>query len=79
MNATQKKFLETWNTPETSGAFAGMTGLDFLRDQVADQEAEYRSEVDAYGDAGPGAAVRLANAKAQLARIERTVKKLLTK
>jgi hypothetical protein len=67
-------FLLYWLMPEE--AANGLSALDQLREHIAEMEAEYGSEAALFGDGPPGSAIKLREAKAKLAKIERQVERL---
>jgi hypothetical protein len=71
---TAVEFLAYWLEPEE--AANGLSLLDQYREHVGEMEAEYGSEAAMFGDGPPGSAIKLREAKAKLAKIERQVERL---
>ena len=70
---TAQEFIDYWTAPDDDGR----SGLDYYEESLWEKTIEFDGEVARFGDAGPGAGLRLslsrkyiANVKRQLARLQ---------
>lgn len=70
---TAQEFVAYWTIMDPN---TGMTLVDYIRENIAEREMEHLGEVAQFGDSGIGMVLRLNESKAELAKIERQLRRL---
>jgi len=72
---TAQEFLAYWLTPDEHGRSL----LSYNEESIGEHQAEFDGEVARFGDAGPGAGLRLREMKQEHAQVVRLIAKLEAK